>query len=85
MTLDFGVAVHPVDGDQKSALMNIADQRLYQMKISGRAKIRGAITETPAAPQSTAEPQAVPRNRSQFRSRCAQDTPVQQTAPRHFD
>lgn len=38
VTLDFGVAVHPVDGDQKSALMNIADQRLYQMKISGRAK-----------------------------------------------
>ena len=38
VTLDFGVAVHPVDGDQKRALMNIADQRLYQMKISGRAK-----------------------------------------------
>jgi diguanylate cyclase (GGDEF)-like protein len=38
VTLDFGIAVHPVDGDQKSALMNLADQRLYQMKISGRAK-----------------------------------------------
>lgn len=37
VTLDFGIAVHPVDGDQKSTLMNLADQRLYQMKISGRA------------------------------------------------
>jgi diguanylate cyclase (GGDEF)-like protein len=37
VTLDFGIAVHPMDGDQKSALMNLADQRLYQMKISGRA------------------------------------------------
>jgi len=38
VTLDFGVAVHPLDGEQKSALMNVADQRLYQMKISGRTK-----------------------------------------------
>ncbi len=58
VTLDFGVAVHPVDGDQKSALMNIADQRLYQMKISGRAKSGERSPETPAAPQRTAEPQA---------------------------
>src|SRR5271163_327362 len=57
VTLDFGVAVHPVDGDQKSALMNIADQRLYQMKISGRAKSGERSPETPAAPQRTAEPQ----------------------------
>src|SRR5580658_3222357 len=27
VTLDFGVAVHPQDGDQKSALLSLADQR----------------------------------------------------------
>jgi diguanylate cyclase (GGDEF)-like protein len=29
VTLDFGVAVHPQDGDQKSQLMEVADKRLY--------------------------------------------------------
>ena len=81
VTLDFGVAVHPVDGDQKSALMNIADQRLYQMKISGRAKSGGRSPETPAAPQRTAEPQAS-RETKPIREPVRQDTPVQQTAPR---
>jgi diguanylate cyclase (GGDEF)-like protein len=54
VTLDFGIAVHPVDGDQKSALMNLADQRLYQMKISGRAK--SGVRQPEALPP----PQVVP-------------------------
>ncbi len=56
VTLDFGVAVHPIDGDQKSALMNIADQRLYQMKISGRAKSGTRQPESFTAPQSASSP-----------------------------
>jgi len=36
VTLDFGVAVHPHDGDQKGPLMGLADQRLYELKNSGR-------------------------------------------------
>jgi diguanylate cyclase (GGDEF)-like protein len=56
VTLDFGVAVHPVDGDQKSALMNIADQRLYQMKISGRAKSSSRQPDASTAPQSASSP-----------------------------
>ena len=59
VTLDFGVAVHPVDGDQKSALMNIADQRLYQMKISGRAKSGVRPAEGAPAPQRIVEPHEV--------------------------
>jgi len=51
VTLDFGIAVHPMDGDQKSALMNLADQRLYQMKISGRAKSGVRQPETFPPPQ----------------------------------
>ncbi|HEY0704616.1 MAG TPA: diguanylate cyclase [Candidatus Acidoferrales bacterium] len=61
VTLDFGVAVHPVDGDQKSALMNIADQRLYQMKISGRAK--SGTRQPEAFPPQTAFPPAVAETR----------------------
>ncbi|MGA3294646.1 MAG: GGDEF domain-containing protein [Candidatus Acidiferrales bacterium] len=37
VTLDFGVAVHPQDGDQKSALLHTADERLYELKHSGGA------------------------------------------------
>jgi diguanylate cyclase (GGDEF)-like protein len=55
VTLDFGVAVHPVDGDQKSVLMNLADQRLYQMKISGRAKSGAGQPET-FPPSQTVSP-----------------------------
>ncbi|HZY95140.1 MAG TPA: GGDEF domain-containing protein, partial [Candidatus Bathyarchaeia archaeon] len=32
VTLDYGIAVHPQDGDSKEALVRLADQRLYQLK-----------------------------------------------------
>ncbi|HXQ27542.1 MAG TPA: GGDEF domain-containing protein [Candidatus Acidoferrales bacterium] len=57
VTLDFGVAVHPQDGDQKSDLLALADKRLYELKHSGRAASRVIPLEThppreaaPAAP-----------------------------------
>jgi diguanylate cyclase (GGDEF)-like protein len=63
VTLDFGVAVHPHDGETKSALMNLADQRLYQLKNSGRPGARVIPLETqaprevpPAAPAQHAAP-----------------------------
>jgi diguanylate cyclase (GGDEF)-like protein len=34
-TLDFGIAVHPQDGDNKSDLMGLADKRLYELKNAG--------------------------------------------------
>jgi diguanylate cyclase (GGDEF)-like protein len=60
VTLDFGVAVHPHDGETKSALMNLADQRLYQLKNSGRAGARVIPLETQAARES---PTAAPAQR----------------------
>jgi diguanylate cyclase (GGDEF)-like protein len=53
VTLDFGVAVHPHDGETKSSLMNLADQRLYQLKNSGRAG-------TQAMPLQTQAPREIP-------------------------
>src|SRR5579863_4840274 len=59
VTLDFGVAVHPQDGDQKSALMNLADQRLYQLKNSGRpgARVIPLEAQAPREVPPTAPPQ----------------------------
>jgi diguanylate cyclase (GGDEF)-like protein len=36
VTLDFGIAVHPQDGDLKRTLLGLADKRLYELKIAGR-------------------------------------------------
>jgi diguanylate cyclase (GGDEF)-like protein len=67
VTLDFGVAVHPHDGETKSALMNLADQRLYQLKNSGRPGARVIPLGTqaprevpPAAPAPREAPAAPP-------------------------
>jgi diguanylate cyclase (GGDEF)-like protein len=54
VTLDFGVAVHPQDGDQKSALLGLADQRLYQLKNSSRAAPRIIPLETRPSRESSA-------------------------------
>ncbi|HEX4004038.1 MAG TPA: GGDEF domain-containing protein [Candidatus Acidoferrales bacterium] len=67
VTLDFGVAVHPQDGDQKSDLLRTADERLYELKRSGRAP-RVVPIEThasrenasPTPPAATPPPAAPP-------------------------
>src|SRR5580693_4993345 len=56
VTLDFGVAVHPPDGETKSALMNLADQRLYQLKNAGHA----APQDVPPQTQTPREIPTVP-------------------------
>jgi len=61
VTLDFGVAVHPHDGETKSALMNLADQRLYQLKNAGRAAPQVVPPQTQAAHETPAS--AVPVQR----------------------
>jgi diguanylate cyclase (GGDEF)-like protein len=69
--LDYGLAVYPQDGDQAEVLLRVADERLYQMKYSARAKngvdrtaaedaARSAVAHPapePAADISKAEPQ----------------------------
>jgi diguanylate cyclase (GGDEF)-like protein len=36
VTVDFGIAVYPQDGDQKDQLLNLADERLYRLKHSAQ-------------------------------------------------
>ncbi len=40
VTLDFGAAVFPEDGDKKNELLEVADKRLYQLKAASRATSR---------------------------------------------
>ncbi len=52
VTLDFGAAVYPQDGDQRSELLGTADQRLYALKASSRSSQR-VISMEPATPPKT--------------------------------
>lgn len=74
VTLDFGAAVYPLEGEQKGALLGLADERLYQLKHAGRTPSRvipleplthrespAAQVPTRAAPQPTSPAQAPPR------------------------
>lgn len=54
VTLDFGVAVHPQDGDQKSELLRLADERLYGLKRGSRASQRVIPLEAPPAHEAAA-------------------------------
>ncbi len=66
VTLDFGVAVHPQDGDQKDGLLGLADKRLYELKNAGR---------------ESAQPPASPRV-FPFESRPSRETPRHEAPPR---
>src|ERR1700685_2750445 len=52
VTLDFGIAVLPVDGEQKSELMGTADERLYQLKNAGRIASPLTPPASPSSPKS---------------------------------
>lgn|SRR5690348_158341 len=67
VTLDYGIAVHPQDGDSKDTLLRIADRRLYQLKNSNRQIPKSQEAEAfPAAmgaqsrPSSTQESPSAP-------------------------
>ncbi|HXY77183.1 MAG TPA: GGDEF domain-containing protein [Candidatus Acidoferrales bacterium] len=57
VTLDFGVAVHPQDGDQKAALLGVADERLYALKHAGRAPSATRPAEAPPSREPSVAPQ----------------------------
>jgi diguanylate cyclase (GGDEF)-like protein len=66
VTLDFGVAVYPQDGDDKDKLMAVADHRLYELKEERRENDQPRPAEPirldpPARPaRETASPQPPP-------------------------
>lgn len=60
LALDYGVAVFPEDGDQREALIQVADQRLYQLKNSTRAQPRVVPMEPPPVREVPVAPSPVP-------------------------
>lgn len=56
--LDYGFAVFPQDGDQKEVLIRVADERLYQLKLSTRTQ--AAEAPEPAPPVGERPAPAVP-------------------------
>jgi diguanylate cyclase (GGDEF)-like protein len=88
VTLDFGVAVHPQDGDQKTVLMQMADQRLYGLKESGKSprviplETRPAREEAPPreAPTATPAHEAPPRSETRPETPRAPQPPPASTA-----
>ncbi|MGA9883415.1 MAG: GGDEF domain-containing protein [Candidatus Acidiferrales bacterium] len=52
VTVDFGIAVYPQDGDQKRELLSIADRRLYELKRAAQEDAR----ITPMPPPAHREP-----------------------------
>jgi diguanylate cyclase (GGDEF)-like protein len=70
LSIDFGIAVHPQDGDQKETLIRLADERLYQHKQANRVPQR-VIPLEQRPPRETPAPQVTPR-----------ETPAPPPAPR---
>lgn len=58
VTLDFGVAICPEDGDKKDELVSTADRRLYELKYEGRARSETPIGEPQEPPVKEPEPRA---------------------------
>ncbi len=50
VTLDFGTAVYPEDGDKKNDLLEVADRRLYQLKAASRSTSR-VVPFEPGSPR----------------------------------
>jgi len=64
VTLDFGIAVHPQDGDTKPALTRVADERLYRLKYAARPPAQPAAGPAPRA-ESPSQAPAAPSQPSQ--------------------
>ena len=60
VTIDYGIAVHPQDGELKDVLMRVADQRLYAMKKASRTGARPREQKAPEPPQKPVSEPAVP-------------------------
>src|SRR5579863_8414668 len=61
VTLDFGIAVQPMDGEQKSELMGTADERLYQLKNAGRIASRMTpLDSRPTGREESGQPSSKP-------------------------
>jgi diguanylate cyclase (GGDEF)-like protein len=90
VTLDFGIAVHPQDGDSKRTLLGLADKRLYELKNIGHEagptpfSRRGRSLETfppreeREKPHEPATPEAAPQDAERHEP-ASRATPLRET------
>ncbi|HSY58301.1 MAG TPA: diguanylate cyclase [Terriglobales bacterium] len=83
VTLDFGVAVHPQDGDQKAALLSLADKRLYEMKYAGTEPGRAGVPPRAASPESPFT-RDTPTGEASSRETPGRDIPGRESPTREF-
>ncbi|MFZ0855504.1 MAG: GGDEF domain-containing protein [Candidatus Acidiferrales bacterium] len=60
VTIDYGIAVHPQDGDTKDALLRLADKRLYEHKDMSRARPEPPAQTTNERPSNAAPVERTP-------------------------
>src|SRR5277367_6180199 len=77
VTLDFGIAVQPQDGEQKSTLMGLADERLYQLKHPERTSSRVIPLESHVPRESSVRPARVEATPEEVHEPAVSETPVQ--------
>jgi len=56
VTLDFGLAVFPEDGEKETQLLEVADKRLYQLKAEGHTAIPSPEGQSPRGERTSPEP-----------------------------
>jgi diguanylate cyclase (GGDEF)-like protein len=78
VTLDFGIAVQPMDGEQKSELMGTADERLYQLKNAGR--ITSRMTPLDSRPSGAEESRHQPSSKPERSFKSPENTAKETTA-----
>ena len=77
VTLDFGIAVQPQDGEQKSTLMGLADERLYQLKHSERTSSRVIPLESHVPRESSLRTSREAGPREEVHEPPARETPAE--------
>jgi diguanylate cyclase (GGDEF)-like protein len=83
VTVDFGVAVHPQDGDQKSELLSNADRRLYELKHATRNG--GRVMPIPPAAQREPAPPLAPEPKPPEPTAATPPTPQPGAAAPHAE
>lgn len=78
ISFDYGLAVHPEDGDQTEVLQHIADQKLYRMK--GVRREPSIEPGEPARPEMASQPSTVPAPAPEFEASSKPSTPEQASA-----
>lgn len=86
VTIDYGIAVHPQDGDTKENLLRVADKRLYEHKSVSRTRSVFSPQQTnasraPETPRAERKPDAPERNSAAAAPKPAPEAPSTAAAP----